>query len=116
MILDLLLRFVVGGIVVSFFAMLGGVLKPKSFAGLLGSAPSVALATLTLTVLKKGKPYAAIEAHSMVCGAVAFFFYASLVCHLLMRKKVHVLATTSVALILWILFAVGLRMIFLVRR
>jgi len=116
MIFELLLRFVVGGLVVSFFAMLGGALKPKSFAGLLGSAPSVALATLSLTVLKKGKPYAAVEAQSMICGAVAFVFYAWLVCHLLMRKKVHVLGTTSVALIVWLVFAVGLGLIFLVRR
>jgi len=54
MISELLLRFAIGGIVVSLFAMLGGALKPKSFAGLLGAAPSVALATLSLTLLKKG--------------------------------------------------------------
>jgi hypothetical protein len=36
---DLILRFVIGGIVVSAFAALGDVLKPKSFAGLFGAAP-----------------------------------------------------------------------------
>jgi hypothetical protein len=41
---ELFIRFVVGGTVVSFFAVLGDLLKPKSFAGLLGAAPSVALA------------------------------------------------------------------------
>ena len=111
MISELILRFVVGGIVVSFFAMLGGGLKPKSFAGLLGAAPSVALATLSLTVLKKGKPYAAIEAQSMILGALAFFVYACLVCRLLMRKKFHVLGTTAVALIVWLVCAIGLRLI-----
>lgn len=111
MIPELVLRFVVDGIVVSFFAMLGGALNPKSFAGLLGAAPSVALATLSLTVLQKGRPYAAIEAQSMILGAVAFLVYACLVCHLLMRKT-RVLRTTSLALLLWLDCALGLRLIF----
>jgi hypothetical protein len=54
---ELFIRFVVGGTVVSFFAVLGDVLKPKSFAGPLGAAPPVALARLSLTVLKDGKAY-----------------------------------------------------------
>jgi len=111
MISELILRFVVGGTMVSFFAMLGGALKPKSFAGLLGAAPSVALATLSLTVLKKGKPYAAIEAQSMILGALAFFVYACLVCRLLMHKKFHVLGTALVALIVWLVCAIFLRLI-----
>lgn len=52
---ELLTRFAVGGTVVSFFAVLGDLLKPKSFAGLLGAAPSVVLATRSLTVLRDGK-------------------------------------------------------------
>jgi hypothetical protein len=58
----------VGGLFVSVFAIFADALEPKSFAGLLGAAPSVALATISLTVLQKGKPYAAIEAQSMVIG------------------------------------------------
>ncbi len=42
---ELLIRFVVGGLVVSAFAVVGDTLKPKTFAGLVGGAPSVALAT-----------------------------------------------------------------------
>ena len=110
--MELLLRFVVGGVVVSLFAILGGALKPKSFAGLFGAAPSVALATISLTVLKKGKPYAAVEAQSMILGAIAFFVYASLVCRLLMRRKLHVLVTTSAGLGLWLVCAIGLRLLF----
>jgi hypothetical protein len=53
---ELFIRLVVGGTVVSFFAVLGDLLKPKSFAGLLGTRLSVALATLSLTVLKDGRP------------------------------------------------------------
>jgi hypothetical protein len=39
-------RFLIGGVAVSLFAVLGDLLRPKSFAGLFGAAPSVALATL----------------------------------------------------------------------
>jgi hypothetical protein len=48
--MDLAIRFVVGGFVVSFVAMIGGALKPKSFAGLFAAALSVALATISLKV------------------------------------------------------------------
>jgi hypothetical protein len=46
--MDYLIRFLAGGVLVSLFAIVGDVLRPKSFAGLIGAAPSVALATLTL--------------------------------------------------------------------
>jgi hypothetical protein len=39
------LRFLAGGIAVSAFATLGDSLRPKSFAGLFGAAPSIALAS-----------------------------------------------------------------------
>jgi hypothetical protein len=52
---QLVFRFAVGGLVVSLFAVLGDVLKPKTFGGLFGAAPSVALATLGLTILTDGK-------------------------------------------------------------
>jgi tetrahydromethanopterin S-methyltransferase subunit C len=48
---QLVFRFLVGGLIVSLFAALADVLKPKSFAGLFGAAPSVGLATLALTVV-----------------------------------------------------------------
>ena len=53
--MDYLLRFLIGGVVVSVFAVLGDVLRPKSFAGLFGAAPSVALATLGLAFWKHGE-------------------------------------------------------------
>jgi uncharacterized protein DUF3147 len=73
---ELLFRFVVGGIVVSTFAALGDVVKPRSFAGLFGAAPSVALATLVLTIAKDGVQYTAAEARSMLAGAVALGLYS----------------------------------------
>jgi hypothetical protein len=50
---EFLIRFIIGGLFVSAFAVLGDVLKPKSIAGLFGATPSSALATLILTILKE---------------------------------------------------------------
>jgi hypothetical protein len=98
---DILLRFIAGGAVVSGFALLGDILKPKSFAGLFGAAPSVAIATLVLTVSTQGKEYASLEARSMLFGAVAFFFYALLVSRLLIRGRRSVLPVTALSMTLW---------------
>jgi hypothetical protein len=37
---DLGLRFLLGGVIVSTFALLGDLVKPKSFAGLFSAAPT----------------------------------------------------------------------------
>ena len=65
---EILIRFLIGGVAVSFFSVLGDVFKPKSFAGLFGAAPSVALATLGLAIMKDGREYAATEAGVNDCG------------------------------------------------
>ena len=74
---DIVIRFVVGGVFVSAFALIGSVLKPKSFAGLFGAAPSVALGSLALTISKEGTTYAATETRSMIAGAVALLVYCA---------------------------------------
>lgn len=99
---ELLLRFVIGGAVVSVFAILGDVFKPKSFAGLFGAAPSIALATLTLTVVSDGRWYAARAARSMIVGAIAFFVYASLVSSLTMHRKWKALPVASASVLVWL--------------
>ena len=105
---DLILRFVIGGIVVSAFASLGDVLKPKSFAGLFGAAPSIALATLGLTIAANGKIYAAREARSMLAGALAFFLYAYICCWLMLRRKLKAIPVTISALGLWLVGAISI--------
>jgi uncharacterized membrane protein (GlpM family) len=105
--MQLLFRFAVGGIMVSLFAFLADTLKPKSFAGLFGAAPSVALATLGLTILKDGKLYATTEARSMIVGAFGFFLYACACCYLMMRFKWPALAATTSMLSIWLIFSVG---------
>ena len=105
---DLLVRFLIGGLVVSSFATLADLFEPKSFAGLFGAAPSVALAALALAVVSQGSVYAAIEARSMFAGAVAFFVYASWVSWLMMRYRLKALAVTSSSILIWLGAAFGL--------
>ncbi len=110
---DIAVRFLIGGAVVSAFALIGDLFKPKSFAGLFGAAPSIALATLGLTVLKHGHNYAASEARSMLAGAVAFFVYASMASWLMMRRDLKALRVTVGLLPLWFFVALGLWVVWL---
>jgi hypothetical protein len=99
---ELIARFVIGGAIVSVFATIAEVCRPKSFAGLFGAAPSVALTTLAIAIAQHGKDYAATEARSMVFGAAGFLVYAALASWILMRYKTRALATTSALLPLWL--------------
>ncbi len=105
---EYVIRFFLGGVVVSLFALLGDVLRPKSFAGLFGAAPSIALATIGLTVAKSGPQYAAVEARSMMFGAIGFFIYASCVCWILIRYKPATHLTTIGLLPVWVGSSFGL--------
>lgn len=99
------IRFLIGGTVVSLFAMLGDVVRPKSFAGIFGAAPSVALATLALTATIQGSNYAATEARSMMVGAVALLIYAWICARIMWSGRVKVRWVTVGGLGLWMVVA-----------
>lgn len=99
---ELAARFVIGGAIVSFFAVLAEMFRPKSFAGLFGAAPSIALATIGITVASHGKTYASVEARSMIFGALAFLFYAASVSWMLVRFKLHALTATVFLMPVWL--------------
>ncbi|WFU38956.1 DUF3147 family protein [Bradyrhizobium sp. CB82] len=103
-----ILRFVAGGLIVSAFAVLSDMLRPKSFAGLLGAAPSVALATLGIAVAQHGAAYAAAESWTMIYGAVALACYSFVVCQLLMRWHMAALSATIVSFVVWLAVAFSL--------
>jgi uncharacterized protein DUF3147 len=106
--LEYLLRFIIGGIAVSAFAAFGDAVRPKSFAGLFGAAPSVALATILITLSQKGAPFAAVEGRSMILGALALAAYSWTVCVLLKRFIMPSWAATTVAFLIWFAVAFGL--------
>jgi len=111
---EIIFRFLIGGFVVSLFATIGDTLRPKSFAGLFGAAPSIALATLGLTIAKSGGQYAAIESRSMLLGAIGFFFYTITVSQVLSRYKPSTLVATIGLMPVW--FGVSLGLWFLTMR
>ena len=103
--MELLIRFLVGGAVVMVFALIGDVVRPKSFAGIFGAAPSVALATLSLTLHNQGAPYAATEARSMIVGAVAMLIYTWVSSRVLWSVRASVPTVTIAGLSLWLVAA-----------
>ena len=106
---EYVVRFLVGGVVVSAFAMLGDVLRPKSFAGLFGAAPSVALATLGIAVYQHGADYAALQSQAMMAGAIALAVYSVVVCHLLVRARAASRCRLRLlSLVVWLIVAFGL--------
>ena len=111
----IVIRFLVGGFFVSGFSILGTIFKPKSFAALFGAAPSVALATLALTIKTDGAFYAALEARSMLGGSAAFFVYAWCAMILLHREKPETKVATAGLLVIWLIVAMALWWAFLRR-
>jgi Protein of unknown function (DUF3147) len=105
--LEYSLRFFAGGIAVSTFAALGDTLRPKSFAGLFGAAPSIALATLLITLSQKGAPFVALEGRSMIVGAFALALYSCTVCVLLKKFLLSSWTATMAAFIVWFAVALG---------
>jgi uncharacterized membrane protein (GlpM family) len=105
---EYVVRFLVGGVVVSAFAMLGDMLRPKSFAGLFGAAPSVALATLGIAVYRHGADYAAQQTWAMTAGAIALAVYGLVVCQLLLRARLRAAPATVLSLVVWLIVAFGL--------
>jgi hypothetical protein len=108
---EYVVRFFVGGAMVSVFAMLGDVLRPKSFAGLFGAAPSVALATLGIAIYRHGPGYAALQGHSMMAGAIALAVYSVVVCHILVRARLRTLPAAMLSLAAWLIVAFALLML-----
>jgi uncharacterized membrane protein (GlpM family) len=102
-----ILRFLAGGLIVSVFAVIADLLRPKGFAGLFSAAPSIALATITLTLMSEGKNYTAIEARSMIAGASAFFLYAAVCAYLLGKKRLKSAPTTFGVLAIWAIGALA---------
>ena len=101
-------RFLIGGLIVSAFSIVGTLFKPKSFAGLFGAAPSVALASLTLTIRKSGPSQASVDARSMLAGAIALCCYVVVVGFLIKRRDISALRATLTSLPVWFAAAFGL--------
>ena len=105
---ELAIRFVLGGCVVSAFAVLSDALRPRSFAGIFGAAPSVALASVLLSYAAHGAPFVAIEGRSMLLGAAALFVYSATSAWVMRRNSVSPWVATLALWSLWLLVAFAL--------
>ena len=69
-VLVLAARGVAGGLLVVVFALIGEVVSPKAFSGLFSSAPSVAVASLLITLVTKDAETARRATVGMIVGGV----------------------------------------------
>jgi len=72
---EVVVKALAGGLLVLAFAALAQILTPKRFAGIFAAAPSVALASMIVTIAFSGDHDLPAAAAGMAVGAVAFVLY-----------------------------------------
>jgi hypothetical protein len=98
--MEFIIRFFLGGIIVSAFAIVSDIFRPRTFSGLFGAAPTVALATLGIAfVLSPEK--VVIEGRSMMIGGVAFFIYTLITWFILKKHSLSALPAAVIAYLGW---------------
>jgi hypothetical protein len=105
---NVLIRFVLGGAIVSAFAAASELFKPKRFSGMFAAAPSVAITTLALAFAKLGPAYVAREARSMVIGGIALLIYCAACVVAAKVRSVPIWLTAFAGWALWLVVAIGL--------
>ncbi|HUS33213.1 MAG TPA: hypothetical protein VMZ53_32145 [Kofleriaceae bacterium] len=103
-----MIRFLLGGVVVSAFAAAGELFKPKTFSGLFGAAPSVAIASLALAFHAHGANYVRTEAKSMLIGSAAMLLYTIACIVVAKRDSIPVWLAAGLAWIAWFAAAFAL--------
>jgi 4-amino-4-deoxy-L-arabinose transferase-like glycosyltransferase len=84
-VLTVLAKTVCGGVLVLAFAALAEMVGPKRFAGILGAAPSVAIAGLVIGTLADGASSQALAARTMIAGALGLTVYSAVAVRTLRR-------------------------------
>jgi uncharacterized membrane protein (GlpM family) len=102
---DLVLRFALGGVAVSLFSAVSELFKPKSFSGIFGAAPAVALVSLALTFEQRGKAVVHDHAQGMICGGLGFLMYACACVYTTANRRIPVWAGAVLCWGAWFLVA-----------
>lgn len=97
--LELIGESLLGGILVVFFSIVGETLKPRSFSGLFGSAPSIALGGLIISVITHNIIFVKQQLVGMVFGSFAMIAYC--ITGYLLLKHIKALKASSLALVTW---------------
>jgi uncharacterized membrane protein (GlpM family) len=98
------MKALIGGTLVVAFSALGDSLKPKLLAGLFAAAPSVALASLAVTVMTTGSSKATVSSRGMIAGAIGMVAYCIAASALV--KRFGAGAGSVLAYVFWIVPAV----------
>lgn len=72
---QLAIKAFASGVLVVVFSLIAEVLKPKSFCGLFGAAPSIAIVSLIILEISKGGHAAREQSFAMMFGAIALAVY-----------------------------------------
>jgi uncharacterized membrane protein (GlpM family) len=102
---DLPLRFLLGGAAVSLFSAVAELFKPKTFSGLFGAAPAVALVSLGLTFAQRGHAVVQDLALGMMCGGIGFLAYACACVFTTSSSRIPVWASAGLCWAVWLLVA-----------
>ena len=97
------LKALVGGLAVVAFSLIGQAGHPKRFAGIFAAAPSVALASLAMTVIAKGPKATTPYAEGMLIGSAGMLAYC--LASLFLINRLHALLGSILAWLVW--FAVA---------
>jgi uncharacterized membrane protein (GlpM family) len=100
------LKALVGGLAVVGFSLIGQAGHPKRFAGIFAAAPSVALASLAITVIARGPEATVPYAHGMLIGSAGMVAYC--LASLFLIDRLHALVGSILAWLVWFAVAGGL--------
>jgi uncharacterized protein DUF3147 len=100
---EVVLKALFGGLFVVVFALFSEVTTPKRFAGVFSAAPSVALGSLSVTLVAKGAHDVAVASVGMAVGAVALLAYS--VAAVAALRRFGALTGAAIAIIAWFLVA-----------
>jgi hypothetical protein len=99
-------KAIVGGLAVVGFSLIGEAGRPKRFAGIVAAAPSVALASLAITVVSKGPHGAVPYAEGMLIGSAGMLAYCLVT--LILIERLRALVGSLLSWLAWLLVAGGL--------
>ncbi len=110
-VLIVIVKALAGGLMVVLFALIGEAVRPRSLAGITSAAPSVALASLIVTLAVSGVAAAQQLSLGMVAGASALVVWCLIGVEAVKRLGAlrGSIATTGV----WLLMALSLWAVFL---
>jgi uncharacterized membrane protein (GlpM family) len=104
-VLALLIRFVLGGAVVSLVAAFAASLRSKAIAGILGAAPTIALVSLASSAQVHKRAFVTEQGYSMMLGAVALLVYCASAAALLKAPKIAAPLAIALPSLAWLLTA-----------